>query len=202
MLRSAVLAIPADNIQSVRVLRTYQSRKATNADCYIWEAIRATTASRQHFPQIVCAGERFMATDAGYMNPASVANDEVWRAFGHHNIARLISIGNGKRPPGMLSGHGWDEKARALWLFLRTGNPDQIDVLWKLAMDCEYVHEDLGHDMSLKGKYFRFNLEAGEGLWKFVKWSQENKELVLQKVGRTKLEANRAAQSDAPESQS
>jgi hypothetical protein len=136
------------------------------------------------------------------MNPAFVADGEVWRAFGHYSIACLISIGNGKMPDPALLGRGWIDKARAAWQFLRTGTPDQVDVLWKLAMDCEYIHECLDLEKSLTGKYFRFNLEAGEGLWEIVEWSQENKELVLQKVGKTKLEANLAAQAGTPESQS
>jgi hypothetical protein len=136
------------------------------------------------------------------MNPASVPKTGVARAFRHDDIACLISIGNGKIPPGMLPGHGWKEKARALWQFLRTGNPDQINVLWKLEMGCEHVHEELDHDVSLSGKYFRFNLEAEEGLWEIVEWSRGNKELVLQKVGKRKLEANLSAQSDILDSQS
>jgi hypothetical protein len=193
------LAVPADSIDSVRVLRRYQSNEATNAACYIWEAIRATTASYRHFSQIECAGERFMAADVSYMNPASVANIEVPRAFGHHDIACLISIGNGKMPPGTFPGHGWFDKARAAWQFLRTGNPK---ALWKLVTDCEHVHKDLNRDVSLSGKYFRFNLEVEEGLSEIAEWSQENKELVLRKVGKTKLEANLVAQSDTQESQS
>jgi hypothetical protein len=139
-----------------------------------------------------------MAPDINYMNPASLAKDEVWKAFGHHNIACLISIGNGMVPPTKLSGHDAYDKLRALWQFITTGNPDQIDVLWKLAMGCEHVHEDMGHESSLRGKYFRFNLDIREELWRNTEWSQENKERVLQKVGKTKLEA---AQSDAAESQ-
>jgi hypothetical protein len=138
----------------------------------------------------------------GCMNPAWVPKKEVWRAFRHYDIACLISIGNGKMPDPALVGRGWIDKASAAWQFLRTGNPDQTDALWEMTKGCEFVHEYLGRDESLEGKYFRFNLEAGEGLWRIVEWSQENKEVVLQKVGKTKLEVNLAAQSDVPESQS
>lgn len=143
-----------------------------------------------------------MAPNVDYMNPASVAKYEVWNAFGHHDIACLISIGNGKVPPTELSGHSWTDKARAVWQFITTGNPDQIDALRQLVMYCEHIHEELKRDSSLYRKYFRFNLEAEEGTRRNMEWSQENKELVLQKVGKTKLEASLAAQSDALESQS
>lgn len=192
---SAVLALPAENIQSIRILRSYQSRKASDSECYIWEALRATTASHKHFPQIVCAHERFMGPDVGYMNPSTVAKDEVYRAFGHYDIQCLISIGNGKTVANHLAGHGTIDKLRSAKQFFTTGNPEQLKVLQRLAQDCEHVHDGMFKDKYMKGKYFRFNLEADQKLWQITEWSQENKNKVLQRVGRTRIEVQLGIES-------
>lgn len=142
------------------------------------------------FPQVDVTGERFIGPDVGFNNPSDIVGGEVHKAFGHGNIACLISIGNGRLIKNQLADHGWMTKLKGFFQYFISGRPNQLHPMENLAKDCENVHERLARCLNLKERYFRFNLGVDEKLWNVEDWTPFNKELVLQRVGRTESQTS------------
>jgi len=156
--RSFVCAMPALNISSPRLFRTYVVRENRSYNCPIWQAARATSAAPTFFKRI-CIGEKgseeeFIDGGLGCNNPVKQVLEEAEAAFGSNQyVACIISIGSGQ--PGVIGLKSPDAFQKALPL-------DLIPVLRRIATDCESAAEDIEKRFrNIPSVYFRFNVEQG-----------------------------------------
>jgi predicted acylesterase/phospholipase RssA len=147
------------NAAAPTLFRTYRVRGNENANCFIWEAARATTAALTFFKSISIYGpdgisEEF--TDGGlkWNNPVKVVIEEGARVFGsERKVACVVSIGTGHQSAIGLRDADWYQALLP---------KNAIDLLKDLATDCEEkvseCEKQYGH---IPGLYYRFNVEHG-----------------------------------------
>ena len=177
-----LMALPAANIQTPRVLRSYQTFGSLDHPRKIWEAARATTASFGKLPTIRAGGERYISAESGFNNPSRVALEELPNAFRHDRVRCLISIGCGQSPSNVLAKPGLGAAWRSLRQHLRGETPELLSALSNMALDPEHVHQRLLTDVLLEQKYFRFNMKQGAELYLIGAWSQRSKEAIERKM--------------------
>jgi predicted acylesterase/phospholipase RssA len=161
--KAFVCAVPANSMAYPRRFRTYPVRTLASANCRIWEAARATTAAPTIFKRIAIgeegqAKEEFIDGGLRCNNPGNQVLEEARSIFGNDRLIRcLVSIGTGH--PGTIG----LAKPDAFQKFLPT---KLIDVLKKIATDCQDISNDLSARFKdLEKFYFRFNVAHGaEGI--------------------------------------
>jgi len=150
--------MPALNMSSPRIFRTYQVRSNQSYNCEIWEAARATSAAPTFFKRIRIGEkdleEEFIDAGLGCNNPVRQVLEEAENVFGpSRHIACIISIGTGQGDVIGLRSPDAFQKA------LPTG---LVSVLKKIATDCESAAEDIEKRFKrTTDVYFRFNVEQG-----------------------------------------
>jgi predicted acylesterase/phospholipase RssA len=150
--------MPALNISSPRLFRTYMVRENRSYNCSIWQAARATSAAPTFFTRIRIGEkdmeEEFIDGGLGCNNPVKQVLEEAEAAFGsNHYVTCIISIGSGQA--GVIGLKSPDAFQKALPL-------DLIQVLRQIATDCESAAEDIErHFKNISNMYFRFNVEQG-----------------------------------------
>lgn len=164
-----VCAVASENMAHVRRFRTYKTRKNVHADCKIWEAVRATTATVRIFKEIKIAGtggikERFIDAGVKCNNPARIVVDEARELFGKDRRIVLISIGSGH--PGIIGLTTPDAFQRIL-------STQLINTLKRIATDCEDVAVELEKQYEdLPDTYLRFSVTHGAGLVSLEEWKK------------------------------
>ena len=165
------------------------STKAT-----IWQAGRATCATRSAFKPITIANVQFLDEGYGKYNPAlSVLEEALAKETWHDvddvlderdgkgpEIGVFVSVGTGKRFTTTGDGSGGLRKDKPLW-WESMGMLEQYSEAKKRLLekieDCENVHLSLlngelqknGVD---KANYFRFNVEVGVGEFGMNEWNR------------------------------
>jgi len=133
------------------LLRSYPSPGvASQLDCKIWEACRATSAATSFFDPISIGpfGQQFSDGATGWNNPVRQVYTEARRLWPDSKIQCLVSIGTGK-PRLSAFGDGLREVAKTLV---------------RMATETELTAEEflLDHaDLGLTKAYFRFNVLQG-----------------------------------------
>lgn len=194
--------VTASYISSVResppvILRSYQTARdpgTVSSRATIWQAGRATCASRSAFKPITIANMQFLDEGYGKYNPALSVLDEAlaketWHDTGDvvaddqdPEIGVFVSIGTGKRPGSQHDDgvkHGGLRKDKPLWWeslgMLEQYSEAKKRLLEKLE-DCETVHRTMGGEMLRRGVdpscYFRFNVEVGVGEFGLNEWNR------------------------------
>jgi predicted acylesterase/phospholipase RssA len=141
-----------------RIFRTYTVRENQNYDCMIWQAARATSAAPTFFKRIWIgeqgSEEEFVDAGLGCNNPVRQVLEESEAVFGPgKRVACIISIGTGQSD--VIGLRSPDAFQSALPL-------DLVNVLKKIATDCESAAEDVEKRFKRLGNvYFRFNVEQG-----------------------------------------
>jgi Patatin-like phospholipase len=96
---SFVCAMPAENMNTPRLFRTYSVEKYDSFDCAIWEAARATSAAPTFFKRIFIGtpplDESFIDGGLGCNNPVKQILMEAEDIFPQQHIACIISIRTG-----------------------------------------------------------------------------------------------------------
>lgn len=181
------------------LLRSYRSRKKPPPEfsCKIWQAGRATCATKLAFKPIQLGQSLFL--DEGYgminldksptYNPAPQILDEaVIDEWPGREVGVFLSIGTGKRPGGTSNMQSeW-------WEGFVGGIGDFAEAKRKLMLKiegCEKTHQDmLSTHLRKRGlseeRYFRLNVEVGVGEFGMNEWSRltdirNNTELYLNK---------------------
>ncbi|KAK0742693.1 phospholipase [Schizothecium vesticola] len=133
------------------LLRSYHSPGvASQLECKIWEACRATSAATSFFDPIRIGpfGQQFSDGATGWNNPVRQVYSEARKLWPDSKIQCLVSIGTGKP---RLSAFGDDLRNIA-------------KTLVRLATETELTAEEflLDHaDLDLAGSYFRLNVSKG-----------------------------------------
>ncbi|KAG9125193.1 hypothetical protein FRC07_008615 [Ceratobasidium sp. 392] len=154
--RVFVCSVTADNFSSPTLFRTYIVPANTVADCYIWEAARATSAAPKFFKPIIIEenGVKMRYIDGGLRcnNPTKELLSEAANYFAGRTVACILSIGTGRRGKIQLPDVGLVPKLQLLKV---------ISLLQKISLDCEQTHQELAHRLHNQGTYFRFNVDYG-----------------------------------------
>ncbi|CAE6365136.1 unnamed protein product [Rhizoctonia solani] len=141
--------------------RTFTAYENVTPNCKIWEAVRATSADPKFFKRIKIQdmGLQIEYVDGGIgcNNPADRILKEADRIFRGAHVACLISIGMGKGDVLKIPEPGLKENTIPL---------GTLDVLERIASDCEATHNQMGMRFQRfkrpdpdPGVYFRFNLD-------------------------------------------
>ncbi|KAI5810272.1 acyl transferase/acyl hydrolase/lysophospholipase [Peziza echinospora] len=182
----------------IRSYRTTRESTAVSEKATIWQAGRATCASKAAFKPVTIANVTFQDEGYGKYNPASFLLDEAlaretWHDVEHvvgddgrpPEIGLFVSIGTGKRftvlnDDGAPHKPGGLRKEKQLWWetmgMLEQYSEAKKRLLEKLE-DCETVHLNLlGEELEMKGvdknNYFRFNVEVGVGEFGMNEWNR------------------------------
>ncbi|KAI0134250.1 patatin-like phospholipase [Xylariales sp. AK1849] len=154
------------------ILRSYDSRKepASEYDCKIWEAGRATCAIGLAFKPIKVGQSLFHDDGAGTFNPSPYALDEATiNEWPGRDIGVFISIGTGRRPKGTdQNQHVWYEGFMGDFAEARKKLISKIE-------GCEATHEYMKKEhLGKRGvnieNYFRLNVEVGVGEFGMNEW--------------------------------
>ncbi|KAH8588549.1 phospholipase [Bisporella sp. PMI_857] len=133
------------------LLRSYPTPGvASQLNCKIWEACRATSAATSFFDPIGIGpfGQQFSDGATGCNNPVRQVYSEARRIWPDSKIQCLVSIGTGK-PRLSAFGDGLKDVARTLV---------------RMATDTELTAEEFLQDhadLGLADSYFRFNVPQG-----------------------------------------
>lgn len=181
------------------LLRSYQTARdpgTVSGKATIWQAGRATSATRSAFKPITIANVQFLDEGYGKYNPAMSVLDEALAKETWHDVEDVVvdgqdpeigvfvSIGTGKRFTSQRD-DGYDKpggvrKDKPLWWenmgMLEQYSEAKKRLLAKLE-DCETVHLSLLHgELDRRGvdrtNYFRFNVEVGVGEFGLNEWNR------------------------------
>jgi len=154
---------------SAALLRSYDSRKepASEKECTIWQAGRATSATGLAFKPIQVGQSVFIDEGAGNYNPSPQILDEaVINEWPGREVGVFVSIGTGKRPSNTGNQqHLWWES------FVGGAMGDFAEARRRLINKiegCEETHRYMESEhMTKRGVnptcYYRLNVEVGVG---------------------------------------
>ncbi|KAM0718187.1 hypothetical protein Q7P37_006519 [Cladosporium fusiforme] len=160
------------------MLRSYDSRKepASDVNCSIWEAGRATAATGLAFKPIQIGQSKYHDDGAGKYNPAPQVLDEaVLNEWPGREVGVFVSIGTGKRPSGT------SEKQSEWWEGFMGGTlGDFAEARRRLIAKiegCEDTHQFMMHEhLSARQvspeNYYRLNVEVGVGEFGLNEWNR------------------------------
>jgi predicted acylesterase/phospholipase RssA len=168
--KAFVCAMPASNMEYPRLFRTYPVRALASANYEIWEAARATSAAPTFFKRITIddgTGGKDDFVDGGLRcnNPTKQVLEEAKTLFGNGRpVGCLVSIGTGH--PGTIRLARPHSSQNILPL-------DVIEVLKKIATDCEWTANELSSRFQDHKKfYYRFNVEHGAEGMSLEEWEK------------------------------
>lgn len=167
------------------LLRSYRSRKKPSPEfkCEIWQAGRATCATKLAFKPIQIGQSVFLDEGDGMINldksptynPAPYVLDEaVLNEWPGQEVGVFLSIGTGKRPSGTshLQAEWWESFMGGLGDFAEAKRKLMLKI-----EGCEKTHEDmLSTHLQQRGVqkecYHRLNVEVGVGDFGMNEWSR------------------------------
>lgn len=139
------------------LLRSYKSRKVghPNYDCFIWEAVRATSAAPLFFEPITLESSKATFVDGGVRanNPIDQISSEAERLWPDRKIGCLVSIGT-----GVTTTKPFDPTKSKLHEVLKS--------LADIATDADakaraYRDTKEGRKLQRNKKYFRYSVPHG-----------------------------------------
>lgn len=160
------------------MLRSYDSRKepASDVNCSIWQAGRATSATGLAFKPIQIGQSNYHDEGSGKFNPAPQVLDEaVINEWPGREVGVFVSIGTGKRPAGTT------EQQSEWWEGFMGGTigsfADARRRLISKIEGCETTHEYMMHEhLSARQvnpeNYYRLNVEVGVGEFGMNEWDR------------------------------
>jgi len=151
----------ADNMNAKipTLFRTYRAPTNQTADCRIWEAARATTATPKLFKPISIANSgvalRYIDARHGGNNPVSQVLEEAEALFPNRPISCVISIGSGHPSTIHIPNLGFLQRVGLL-------SDDILRTVSAMASDCEEKHQETARRFANSpGLYFRLNVREG-----------------------------------------
>ncbi|KAG8770510.1 hypothetical protein FRC16_006324, partial [Serendipita sp. 398] len=177
------------------LFRSYIVRNNPEANCKIWEAIRATMASPSLFDSVYIgpseySKQEFINAELGENNPIwSIIKEkeQLYRKEGNWpppEIGIMVSIGCGKEEVISIETGEKQPRQGMLAHFNPFGAVDEqadseqvlYNVMLRIAKDCERKHQDIKSRLSKEDehKYFRLNVEQGMQRISETDWSQQN----------------------------
>jgi hypothetical protein len=150
--------MPALNMTAVisHHFRSYRVRKHRTADCEIWRAARATSATPTFFKRIQIGevgGSQPYVGGIGCNNPITQVLMEAELVFPGQHVACVISIGTGQAKTIEIPTPGLTEQVLPL---------DFLKAMQGIASDCERNAQEAAQRFrKTPNIYFRFNVEQG-----------------------------------------
>ena len=118
-----VCATPTQDLSKPRRFRTYRVREHASADCFIWQAARATTAAPTFFKPIEPSKETIVDAGLGCNNPTDCILKEAIMVYEQEAESRcLVSIGTGQLGVIGLSKHDTLQRWLPIALAKRLGD--------------------------------------------------------------------------------
>ncbi|KAH8823031.1 hypothetical protein DL96DRAFT_1469389 [Flagelloscypha sp. PMI_526] len=143
--RTAILASTIGNLSAPALFRTYHARNNRRANCFISEAIRASSTPLTS--PVTIDGERFVSSSHfGHSNAIDFALSETAKIFPNAETQLIISIGSGH--PGHTS-------------FEPHVGSSYEEATIRLAQDAERRSEEFARRADSSIFYYRFNVEQG-----------------------------------------
>ena len=182
---TAVLKGHSERSGTTVLLRSYPSRTqpAVESEVAIWQAGRATCATKLAFKEIRIGTSTFLDEGYGLMNsdksptynPAPQILDEaVINEWPGQQVGLLLSIGTGKRPGGThnMQSDWWEGFAGGLGSFAEA----KRKLITKIE-GCEKTHKEmLSNHLPKHGvnpqNYLRLNVEVGVGEFGMNEWNR------------------------------
>ncbi|KAG6884656.1 hypothetical protein C0993_009237 [Termitomyces sp. T159_Od127] len=149
-----------------RIFRTYKVKANQGYDCTVVQAARATAATPDLFkPVFITFGgvsETFIGAGLRYSNPSNLTLDEAVIVFGlSQPVSCLVNIGAGNS--GYIS-----------WKPNNAFNPKMMELLHKIAIDCEDIAEHLTKNyMQMPGFFYRLSVSQGLQKMAVDDWSKQ-----------------------------
>ena len=143
----------------IEMLRSYPSRRIghRNYDCFVWEAVRATSAAPLFFESITLEASKATFVDGGVRanNPIDQLTGEARQLWPDRNIGCLVSLGTGVKVP-----QGFNSKKSRLHEVLQS--------LADIATDADNKARDFrdtqeGRELIRAKKYYRYSIPQGVG---------------------------------------
>ena len=143
----------------------------TSPACEIWKALRATSAAPTFFDSIEIDGVEYVDGGFGCNNPAVAVYEEAKKLWPDRDIGCIVSIGTGvpkvqSLPTSRFDFVYWVLSIQYLtleqwFLMLKLFMLGWLDILQRVATDCDKAHETMTLKLKGKNKYFRFNVQQG-----------------------------------------
>lgn len=155
---SFVCAASAVSTQ-IELLRSYKSRRLghRNYDCFMWEAVRATSAAPLFFEPIALEASKAIFADGGIgaNNPIDQLTSEARQLWLDRDIGCLVSLGTGVKVP-----QGFSSKKSRLHELLQS--------LADIATDADHKARGFrdtqeGRELIRSKKYYRYSVTQGVG---------------------------------------
>lgn len=141
----------------VELLRSYKSRKGghPNYDCFVWEAVRATSAAPLFFEPVTLESSKTTFIDGGIRanNPIDQISSEAERIWPGREIGCLVSIGT-----GITSAKAFEPTKSKLHEILRSLADIATDADAKARV---YRDTKVGRQLQRNKKYFRYSIPHG-----------------------------------------
>jgi Patatin-like phospholipase len=150
--------------------KTYVARDRTDEKpVKIWEAVRATSAAPTFFDSITINGEEYVDGGFGCNNPCRVVYNEARKLWPDREIGCVISIGTGMPKVQAVPNMDLYYWIRSFWVLPLEGWFHMMklvligwmDILQRVATNCDLVHQGLLNDLDWHKNYFRFNIQQG-----------------------------------------
>lgn len=143
----------------IELLRSYKSRRIghRNYDCFVWEAVRATSAAPLFFEPITLEASKASFVDGGVRanNPIDQLTSEARQLWPDRDIGCLVSLGTGVKVP-----QGLNPKKSRLHEVLQS--------LADIATDADNKAREFrdtreGRELIRSKKYYRYSVSQGVG---------------------------------------
>lgn len=143
----------------IELLRSYKSRRIghRNHDCFLWEALRATSAAPLFFEPITLEASKATFVDGGVRanNPIDQLASEARQLWPERSIGCLVSLGTGVKLPQGFS----PNKSRL---------HEALQSLADIATDADNKAREFrdtreGRELIRSKRYFRYSVSQGVG---------------------------------------
>ncbi len=143
----------------IELLRTYKSRRIghQNYDCFVWEAVRATSAAPLFFEPLTLQKSQATFVDGAVRanNPIDQITSEARHLWPGRSIGCLVSLGTGVRIP-----QGFNANKSRLHEVLQTLADIATDANNKAR---EFRDTSEGRELIRGKRYFRYSIPQGVG---------------------------------------
>jgi predicted acylesterase/phospholipase RssA len=150
--------------------RTYVFRDRIDEEpVKIWEALRATSAAPTYFDAITIHDVEYVDGGFGCNNPSRVVYNEAKTIWPGREIDCILSIGTGMPKIQSIPNMDLTYWIRS-FMVLPLGDWFQVmtlvlvgwmDILQRVATNCDTVHQGMLQDLNWRKNYFRFNIQQG-----------------------------------------
>jgi hypothetical protein len=159
--------------------KTYVARdRSDEKPVKIWEAVRATSAAPTWFDAITINGEEYVDGGFGCNNPSRIVYNEARKIWPDREIGCIISIGTGMPKVQAIQKMDLSYWIQSFWVLplmewfcmMKLVLIGYMDILQRVATNCDLVHQEMLKDLHWHNNYFRFNIQQGAQNIPLAEW--------------------------------